>query len=576
MLVFFALAGAAKATPGDFDLSFAGSGLVPQQFGDNTGDGDIGNGIAAQADGKIVVSGTAASSDSGVGVIARYLVGGALDPSFGNRGMVFDSVFDPRALVVQPDGKIVAAGTAPAGAFTAYGFARYLSNGSPDPSFGGGTGKVSVLVNTADNQQRAQAVAIAPDGKIVAAGETNDGAGVVRLNANGTPDSTFNSTGSRNLGTGPNNDAEGVAVQPDGKVLIAVASGAGGGDGFNIIRLDDQGMPDSFFGTAGVAHFPVPVGGEGRSTSVAVQPDGKIVVGGYGETPGNASEFAVARLDSAGNPDMSFSGDGQELTPMPSVGPEANGRAIFIQPNGKIVLAGTTEVQMGTARTTLAFARYNPADGSLDSSFGDAGIRVEPLPAGWDEDTLASATLACDGKIIGVGDAALAPTAHASFLTARVLGDPVVCPGLNPPPLVPPPDRTKPRSHIKRIPHVIRASKLKRFSGTASDNNGVAKVEIALLRRVGKTAAFSRGRASCLWLRSNRAKFKTLKPRRGKCASARFLRAKGTTRWVFKLRKRLPPGSYVLYARATDKSGNKETSFGRKRGNELSFKVRRG
>jgi hypothetical protein len=135
------------------------------------------------------------------------------------------------------------------------------------------------------------------------------------------------------------------------------------------------------------------------------------------------------------------------------------------------------------------------------------------------------------------------------------------------------PDHVKPHSHIRRIPHVIRASKLKRFAGTASDNSGVAKVEIALLRRVGKTAAFSRRRASCLWLRSNRAKFKTLKPKRGRCATARFLRAKGTTKWVFKLRRHLPPGSYILYARATDTSGNRETRFSSKLGNRASFRV---
>jgi len=67
-----------------------------------------------------------------------------------------------------------------------------------------------------------------------------------------------------------------------------------------------------------------------------------------------------------------------------------------------------------------------------------------------------------------------------------------------------------------------------------------------------------------------------VKPRRGKCAKATFLRAKGTSSWVFKLRKRLPPGNYVLYARATDMSGNAETSFSTKQGNRIAFQVRKG
>jgi hypothetical protein len=106
----------------------------------------------------------------------------------------------------------------------------------------------------------------------------------------------------------------------------------------------------------------------------------------------------------------------------------------------------------------------------------------------------------------------------------------------------------------------------------------LAKVDIALLRRVGKTAAFSRHKAkpSCQWLRSGRAKFKRLKPKHGKCATPRFLRAQGTSSWVFRLRKGLPPGKYVLYARATDSSGNAETGFSAKQGNRIAFRVRKG
>jgi hypothetical protein len=108
-------------------------------------------------------------------------------------------------------------------------------------------------------------------------------------------------------------------------------------------------------------------------------------------------------------------------------------------------------------------------------------------------------------------------------------------------------------------------------------------VQIGLLRRVGKVAAFSRSKqprarpqARCIWLRSSRAKFKRVKPRHGKCSKPTFLKAKGTKSWSFKLRRRLPPGRYILYARAVDASGNKETAFSAKRHNRQAFRVIRG
>jgi uncharacterized delta-60 repeat protein len=569
-----ALAAPAAAAPGDLDPSYAGTGLLAQQFGDNTGDGDSGAGVATQPDGKIVVGARVASGGKVAGGIARYLVDGRLDPTFGNGGKVVDTTFVPLALTIQPDGKIVAAGEADGGGSnSAYAVARYLPNGALDPSFGGGTGKATLLVNSGDDQQRAQAVAMAPDGKIVAAGLTNDGAAIVRLNSDGTPDSTFAGDGRVKFMLAPTAGADGVAVEPDGSVVAAVVTGTGLGDHFTLVRVDSHGTPDASFGTAGV--LAVPVGDGAASRAVAIQPDGKILVGGSAEVASGASEFAIARLNPDGSPDMSFSGDGQEMTVVAPNGLNALVRALVLQPNGQIVLAGQANLDIN--RRTLAYVRYSGTDGALDPTFGVGGVELSPFPAGWGTELLDSAALACDGKIVSVGSASITPTAHGSVLTSRILGDPLACPGMNPPvPLPATPDHVKPHARIHRIPRVIRASKLKRFAGTASDNSGVAKVEIALLRRIGKTAAFSRRKPSCLWLRSNRANFKKLTPRRGKCAAARFLRAKGTTKWVFKLRRRLPAGSYILYARATDTSGNRDTSFSSKRGNRVSFRVRKG
>jgi uncharacterized delta-60 repeat protein len=548
--------------------------VVPQQFGDGTGDGDFGRGIAAQSDGKSVVVGIAASNNSGVGVIARYRPDGTLDQSFGDGGRVIDPTYGPLAVAIQPDGKIVAAGEGISGANSAFAVARYLPNGNLDPSFAGGSGKENVLINATDDKQRAEAVTIAPDGKIVAAGETKDGAGVVRLGSDGTPDASFNGAGVRDIPI--DGDAQDVVVQPDGAVLLAIPTGAGSGDHFTIMRLDNHGQPDNMFGTGGTAI--VQIGNGGRSPAVALQPDGKIVAGGYAFVGGGGIEFAVARLNTDGTPDMSFSGDGQEMTLVGAAGLNEFGQALVIQPNGRIVLAGTVALD-NTGKDAIGYARYNPDDGSLDTTFGSGGTSLPPLPAGWGEEQLSDAALACDGKIVGEGLATITSNGHEQFLTTRLLGDPIPCPGLNPPPPPASVDHVKPHSKIHRIPRVIRASRLKKFFGTAADDSGLAKVEIALLRRVGHTAAFSRSKrpqARCLWLRSSRARFKTLKPRRGRCATPRFLRAQGTRSWVFKLRKRLPPGRYILYTRATDTSGNSETSFSSKLGNRAAFRVTQG
>jgi uncharacterized delta-60 repeat protein len=564
---FCALAASpAAATPGDYDFSFGGTGFVPNRFGDNS-DIDTARDVAGQSDGKVVVVGTPSVADQFAWVVARYTVGGALDPTFGQGGVVRDTVVDdgsiPWAVAIQPDGKIVVGGASVVGAAARFAFVRYLPDGSLDPSFDG-DGKTSVAVNPADNQERVQGLAIAPDGKIVGVGKTNDGVGVVRLNSNGSPDSTFDGDGSKDLAMA-NANTDDVAVQPDGNVVIPVETGAGAGDHFTIIRLDSQGVPDSGFGTAGTV--PLTVGTAARSTTAAIQPDGKIVVGGYAQVGSGQAEFAIARLNQNGTPDMSFDGDGQEMTQVGAF--ESNGQSVLIQPNGKIVLAGVARYDM-SGNATVAYARYN-TDGSPDSSFLGGGVLLGALPAGWVEAFPSKSAFACDGKILTVGRADLGAP-HEQFFTARLLGDPIPCPGLNPPTTAPAgKDRTKPHSRIRGLRRVMLASKLKRFQGTASDNAGIRKVEIALLRRAGKLKA---AKARCVWLRSNRATFKRVKPRRGKCAKPRFLRAKGTKKWVFKLRKQLPPGKYILYARATDTSGNRETSFTAKRGNRRAFRVR--
>ena len=133
-----------------------------------------------------------------------------------------------------------------------------------------------------------------------------------------------------------------------------------------------------------------------------------------------------------------------------------------------------------------------------------------------------------------------------------------------------------PHSRILALARSVRASKLTSFRGSASGGRRLARVEIALVRLLGGahvSAAKRKSKARC-WQLNGKGRLDTLKVIRGRCAAPHFLLAKGTSKWTFRLRRRLPPGSYVLMSRATDTSGKRESAFSASLGNRLSFSVR--
>ena len=158
----------------------------------------------------------------------------------------------------------------------------------PDPEFGGGDGIVLLPVGTLADSARA--VAIGPGGRIAMTGivglpGSQLGAGVAVLEADGTPEAAFGGGGTTVVSTTNDDRGEGVAMQGDGRVLVADSTGSGGGNGFTIVRLGLDGNPDSSFGGDGIVVTPIPGEGgaeEGRVSDVLVQPDGRIVAGGYG------------------------------------------------------------------------------------------------------------------------------------------------------------------------------------------------------------------------------------------------------------------------------------------------------
>lgn len=307
---------------------------------------------------------------------------GQLDPSFGSHGFASASS-DTRLFgtAVQPDGKIVAVG--------AIGFnannvrllvVRFTAAGSPDPSFSGGKviGPGSVI---------GRAVVIQPDGKIVVAGESTDATGasmngivVERFTSSGAPDGSFGSGGiARALSGDPAASGDAVVRQPDGKIVVGgsgtISSGADQGyQGAALVRLNSNGALDGGFGPGGVE--VADLGRYSVASGIALQPDGKIVVGGSARDPSlQVTNLMAARFNSNGSRDGSFAGGGFVQQYAGPGGAYSAANAVALQPDGKVVLAGSALSNTGI---TALFVRLTPS-GAPDGSFGSGG--VERLPA---------------------------------------------------------------------------------------------------------------------------------------------------------------------------------------------------
>jgi uncharacterized delta-60 repeat protein len=546
-------AGAANATvPGELDPSFGIGGKVQTPFGPESYAG----GVAVQSDGKILVVGTPEASEGFS--VARLLSNGSPDPSWGEGGVVttplgkFASAFD---VLVQPDGKIVVVGEAPGSKNEDFAIVRYLSNGKLDPGFGEG-GIVILPVGTEGDQGRV--VAIGPGGRIAVVGISDlpsfrNAVGVAMLESNGNPEAAFAGDGTTLVQTesGEDDRGEGVDFQSDGKIVIADSTGAGIGDGFTLIRLGLDGKPDPSFGGDGIVETPIPGEGgveEGRISDVLVQPDGKIVGGGYGvDSVGAAMEtvikFEVIRYLSNGELDPSFGSGGRVGQRLPS--PYSFGRKLALDAKGRLILGGTYDANPAPLEEDEAPAlmRFNP-NGSLDPSFGSGGIVVGKLGAGIEEESIEGLALQPDGKIVASGSLYAEPGGGSGVVSRYIADFPA-------PPAPPKKTDRGPHSKIKGLHRNVHQKALKGFHGTATDPDGsVAKVQISLVR-------LTQRRLSILM---------PIKPRRWRTA-------KGTTKWSYRLPHKLAPGSYVVFSRAIDDQGLAERVFRKRDHNQVSFGV---
>jgi uncharacterized delta-60 repeat protein len=300
---------------------------------------------------------------------------GDLDPTFGAGGIITTTLgtrAEAYALVLQGDGKLVAAGVGQ-GQFTAgFGLARYLPGGTLDTSFAG-TG--TLVTNLNGYEAQAQAVAVDAAGHVLAAGytqtvATGQDAALVRYNAGGSLDPGFGSGGKviTNFGDG-RDEVRALVLQADHKV---VAGGYMDGP-FVLTRYNPDGSLDSGFGHGG--QVTIPMSGTAAINALALQADGKIVAAGYSSV-GTTPVMALARLNPDGRLDSAFGSNGRVTTVFPNGDPVA--RAVGIQSDGKIVVAGSVFAP-STGQGGLALARYNP-DGSLDPTFGTGAGSVVCFP----------------------------------------------------------------------------------------------------------------------------------------------------------------------------------------------------
>ncbi|WP_407571992.1 hypothetical protein [Deinococcus altitudinis] len=373
--------------------------------------------LQLQPDGKLVVTGPQRSENTYIDfALVRYTATGALDPTFGKGGKVVTPVGSgassdrAAALQVQRDGKLVVAGTTnnsfkPTG--DDFAVVRYTAAGVLDPRFGTG-GKVITPVGAGSSDDTATALQVQPDGKLIVAGYTikSDSTGydfaVVRYTTGGALDTSFGKGGKvvTPVGVGGSNDvANAVQVQPDGKIVLA---GLAGRD-VALVRYTAAGALDTGFGKGGKVVTPI---GPGDSRDVAfalqVQPDGKLVVAGSTDGGTTGDDFALLRYTATGTLDPTFGKGGKVITPVGLGASSDQAAALRVQPDGKLVAAGTASQDTGTPGFYFSLVRYR-ADGTLDTSFGRGGKVVTPVAGGARVDALRALQVQRDGKLVVAG-----------------------------------------------------------------------------------------------------------------------------------------------------------------------------
>jgi len=401
----------AQTTAGTLDPTFGTGGTVRTDFAGNIDQANAvaiqpnGQIIAAGSsfsNSKTVEDFIVARYNANGSLDKRFGKNGKITTDF------FRNVDSISAVAIQPDGGIVVAGFAQLGGSggtpRVFALARYRNDGSPDTSFGNGG---ALTTSFGGNFAAASALMLQPDGKIVVAGTVDfnpalPGSGLdfalARYNSNGTLDGSFGAGGKVVFDFfGSFDQANSAVLQPDGKIIVvgsASYDSANRDIGFALARFNTDGGIDFGFGVGGkqITDF---FGAGAKANGVVLQPDGKFVVAGTASDSATrpvATDIAVARYNSDGSLDSAFGTGGETAIPFPDSATE-QGNAVAVLPDGKIIVAGTAFKTFNTP-PDFALVSYN-SDGSLN------GTKTNDIAGGTDEGL--AIAIQSDGKVVVAG-----------------------------------------------------------------------------------------------------------------------------------------------------------------------------
>jgi len=330
-------------------------------------DVEYGFGTAIQTDGKVLIAGSSHNGSNDDFSLIRTNADGSLDTTFNSTGKVTTAIGSgsdiANAVILQSDGKLLVAGQSHNGSNNDFALVRHNTDGTLDTTFNT-TGKVATGIGSDD---RIYSVALQSDGKIVATGYSDGAFATARYNTNGTLDTTFDTDGIVTTAVGGGASARGLAIQSDGKIVVGGTGSSGTRIG--LVRYNANGSLDTAFGTNGIVSSllgSVQSGGQ----SIVLQADGKIVVGGYDSDVDN--NFTVARYTTAGALDTTFNSTGFNTISFGSYSEYV--RSIALQSDGKIVAAGYTYID-GASTANIAIVRLTTG-GVLDTTFSGDGMQT--------------------------------------------------------------------------------------------------------------------------------------------------------------------------------------------------------
>jgi uncharacterized delta-60 repeat protein len=320
---------------GSVDSSFGLNGFTEMNVGPIH---STAKAVCLQADGKILVTGYYDNNFFNDAFIARFDTTGDPDSTFGNTGLItyvigtqYDEFHD---IAVQADGKIIVAGRTWQNNSYDFVVMRVMPDGSADSTFG-----VNGLVTTDfnGNYDCITSLMLLANGQILVSGHTEIGASyfaAAKYNSDGSPDNTFGTNGKLSVGSGSRFDrCYGQTILSDSSIILAGKYHNSNVDALMLVKLNEDGLPDTLFGVGGVRLYPT-VNTTDVLTDIVTQTDGKLIACGMGD----GNKAMLMRILPDGTPDSTFGNQG--IYSGNNGGMQAGLNALILLPDHSVVAAG--------------------------------------------------------------------------------------------------------------------------------------------------------------------------------------------------------------------------------------------